>query len=125
MCDLLRVYFEVIRKDDKQGSRWASTRSRRQRNNSCGDGRLGRPATGEAERPPKSQQAARRHCLPGRLAILEAQRHGVAAFDNLARQRQVHAVLLHLGPRDLNLVVRLERHAHVVEKFLRTKKNLD
>ena len=63
--------------------------------------------------------------LPGRFAIFKSQRQRVSALDHFAGQSQVGSILLYLGAGDFNRVVRLEHHAHVVEKFLGTKKNLD
>src|ERR1700689_92896 len=62
--------------------------------------------------------------LPGGLPILESQRQRVAALSYFARHGQVGSVLLDLRASHLHRVIRLEDHAHVVEKFLRTKKDL-
>lgn len=68
--------------------------------------------------------ANHRH-LPGRFAILKAQGQRFATLEHFACQNQVRSVLFDLGARHLNLFVRFERNAHLVEKFLGAKKDLD
>src|ERR1700722_16018211 len=62
--------------------------------------------------------------LPGWLAIFEAEGQGFATLEYFAGEGQIRSVLLDLGGGDFNLVVGFERHAHVVEKFLGTKKDM-
>src|ERR1035438_9279110 len=62
--------------------------------------------------------------LPGWLAIFEAEGQRFATLEYFACERQIRSVLLDLGAGDFNLVVGFERHAHVVEKFLGTKKDM-
>src|ERR1700722_17629402 len=111
---LLRVYLEINRKHDAAGQYvWsfgygAGLRGARLRHRSTAEAAV---ATWVA-------------ALPGWLAVFEAKCQSVATFHHFAGEGQVGAILLDLGAGDFDLVVGFEIHAHVVEKFLGTKKYL-
>src|ERR1700686_3388335 len=100
-------YLEIIRKHHSRGARFAADREP-----------LGFAFAGQPRR------LSPHEVLPGRLAVFEAQSQSVPALDHFPCQGKVRSVLLDLGARHLNLVVRFELHAHVFQKFLRTKKDI-
>src|SRR6202140_772781 len=89
-------YLEIIRKHDSRGARFAADWEP-----------LSFAFAG------KPRRLSPHDLLPGRLAVFKAQSQSVPAPDDFARQSKIRAVLLDLGARHLNLVVRFELHAHV------------